>query len=268
MSFETIHHGALEYLRAASLGAANAFSTRLGGVSAGPLASLNLAVRYGDNPANVRENWRRFGEAAGFSLENLVCAKQVHGNFVRIVTRDNRGEGPDRPAVECDGLATDVPGVALAVFSADCTPILLCDEKRGAVAAVHAGWRGTALGIAQKAVEAMTAAFGTDPKDVRAAIGPCIDRCCFETRADVPEAMRAALGAAAEIAIDEHGGGRFHVDLKDLNAIFLERAGVRHIETCPFCTACQPERFWSHRRDGDARGSMAAVIVCPGGGAQ
>jgi len=263
MSFETIHHGALEYLRATSLGTANGFSTRLGGVSTGPLASLNLAVRYGDDPANVRENWRRFGEAAGFSPENLVCTRQVHGSLVRVVSRENRSEGLDRPAAECDGLATNDPGLALAVFSADCTPILLCDAKRGAVAAVHAGWRGAALGIAQKAVEAMTAAFGTDPSDVRAAIGPCIDRCCFETRADVPEAMRAALGAEAECAIDSHGDGTFHVDLKDINAMFLERAGVRQIETCPFCTACQPERFWSHRRAGDARGTLAAVIVCP-----
>lgn len=111
----------------------------------------------------------------------------------------------------------------------------------------------------------MQSAFGSDPEDIRAAIGPCIDRCCFETRADVPEAMRSALGADAEQAIDDCGGGVFHVDLKAINRLWLERAGVRLIQTCPFCTACESERFWSHRRVGTQRGSLASVIVCPEG---
>ncbi len=268
MSFETIRRGDLEFLRAAGLGAANGFSTRSGGVSEGFLASLNLGFSRGDARANVLENWRRFGEAVGFSQDSLVLACQVHGGIVRAVTRADCGQGTVHPAPECDGLMTDVPGVALGVFSADCTPILLADERTGAVAAVHAGWRGTALGIVKTAAEAMFDAYGSRPEGLRAAIGPCIGRCCFETRSDVPEAIRAALGADAEHAIDDHGDGTYHVDLKELNRIWLRRAGVERVEICPLCTACRPDCFWSHRKLGGARGSLAAVIVCPEGGGQ
>lgn len=266
MSFETIRRNQLEYLRAAELPAAHGFSTRYGGVSEGPLSSLNLGFSRGDEPDNVQENWRRFSEAVGFATENLVLTHQVHGDVVRVVTETDRSQGfVSRPAPDCDALATNVPGLALAVFTADCTPVLLCDPVKGAVAAVHAGWRGTALGIVKKAVETMQSAFGSAPEDIRAAIGPCIDRCCFETDADVPEAMRAALGSDAEQAIDTCGGGKFHVDLKEINLLWLRRAGVTHAQTCPFCTACDTERFWSHRRVGTERGSLASVIVCPEG---
>lgn len=266
MSFETVKQGDLEYLRAASLQAPHAFTSRHGGVSKGELSTLNLGFSRGDDPANVLENWRRLGSAVGFTPEHLVLTHQIHGDQVRVVTEADRGQGIiTRPAPDCDALATNVPGLAIAAFTADCTPILLCDPIKGAAAAVHSGWRGAALGIVKKAVETMTAAFGSDPKDIRAAIGPCIGRCCFETRADVPEAMRAALGPDAEIAIDDHGDGTYHVDLKALNRLWLQRAGVEQVETCPLCTACDTERFWSHRRVGDARGSLAAVIVCPEG---
>ena len=266
MSFETIRRNQLEYLRATGLPAAHGFSTRYGGVSAGPLSSLNLGFGRGDDPDNVRENWRRFGEAVGFATADLVLTHQVHGDVVRVAAGVDRGQGfAYQPAPDCDALVSNVPGIALAVFTADCTPVLLCDTENGAVAAVHAGWRGTALGIVKKAVETMQSAFGSDPGHIRAAIGPCIDRCCFETRSDVPEAMRAALGPGAEQAIDDGGDGTFHVDLTDLNLLWLRRAGVKDIETCPFCTACAPERFWSHRRVGTERGSLAAVIVCPEG---
>ncbi len=265
MSFETIHVGDLEYLRATGLPAPHGFSTRYGGVSTGARATLDLGPGRGEALENVRENWRRFGAAVGFDPARLVFTHQIHGDAVRVVTAADCGEGLERPAPDCDGLATNVPGLALAVFSADCAPVLLCDPVKGAAAAVHAGWRGTALGIAERAVETLVSVFGSDPADIHAAIGPCIDRCCFETRADVPEAMRAALGQDAETTIDEHADGSFHVDLKDLNAIWLRRAGVTDISICPFCTSCQPERFWSHRRVGNERGSLAAVLVCPEG---
>lgn len=266
MSFETIRRNELEYIRADGISAAHGFSTRYGGVSTGPLLSLNLGFSRGDEPDNVRENWRRLGEAVGFRTEDLILTHQVHGDIVRVVTEADRGQGyTDRPAPDCDALITNVPGLALGIFTADCTPILLCDPEKGAAAAVHSGWRGTALGIVKKAVEAMRLAYGSRPEDIRAAIGPCIDRCCFETKADVPDAMRAALGPEAEAAIKEDGDGTFHVDLKDLNEMWLRRAGVIAIQTCPFCTACDPERFWSHRRAGTERGSLASVIVCPEG---
>ena len=145
-------------------------------------------------------------------------------------------------------------------FSADCTPILLHDPVRRAVAAVHAGWRGTALGIAARCLEAMARDFGTDPADVEAAIGPCIGPCCFETDADVPRAILASLGPEAEPLIRREGE-KYYPDLKALNALWLRRTGVRRIDCSCDCTRCRPDRFWSHRLTGTARGTMAAVIL-------
>lgn len=262
MSFITATAGPLEYLRSDTLTARHAFSTRYGGVSTGDLDSLNLGVHRGDRPGNVLENYRRLGRAVGFSVRDLVFTRQIHTDQVRIVTAADRGQGLFFPAPDCDGLITNTPGVALAAFSADCTPILLFDPAAGAVGAVHAGWRGTALGIVRRAVEAMEDAFGVDPKNLRAAIGPCIGKCCFETRGDVPDAMRAALGERAQPAITR-SGETYRVDLKLLNALWLREAGVEQIDVCPACTACEPNRFWSHRRVGNRRGSLAAIIVCP-----
>lgn len=262
MEFEIVTRGALEYVRSRLLqGAPHCFSTRLGGVSAGSLASLNLGIHRGDQPERVLRNYEILGEAVGFAPEQTVFTRQTHTDIVARVGRENRGEGLFRPVEpERDGLVTDEPGVTLTIFTADCTPILFYDPVRQAVGAAHAGWRGTAAGIAARTVDAMTREFGSDPADIRAAIGPCIGACCFETHRDVPDAMVSALGPAALPAITPCGE-KYQVDLKQLNAIWLRQAGVRQIDICPLCTACQPERFWSHRRVGNARGSLAAIIM-------
>ena len=160
-----------------------------------------------------------------------------------------------------DALITNVPGLSLTVFSADCGTILLYNPVRQAIGAVHAGWRGCAAGIAMKTVQAMTEAYGSRPADLLAALGPCIGQDCFETDGDVPEAMRAALGADAEPYIQTRGP-KYHVDLAGLNRQWLLRAGLlpEHIEVSGICTACHPELFWSHRKMGDRRGVQAAVI--------
>ena len=261
MSFTT--HYNPEYLSSSLLdGAVHCFSTRHGGVSAGHLASLNLGIHRGDLRENVFENYRILGNAVGFSPEQTVFTHQTHTANVVRVGRADRGWGLYREVTEeRDGLITDEPGVALTVFSADCTPILLYDPVRNAVGAVHAGWRGTAAGIVKNCVEAMVREFGCEPENLRAAIGPCIGPCCFETHRDVPDAMLSSLGSDADCAIQDDGNGKYHVDLKRLNVLWLQRAGVPSIDICPDCTACQPERFWSHRRVGDRRGSLAAIIL-------
>ena len=263
MGFETVLAGSLEYLRSDLLTPAHAFTTRRGGVSQEHLASLNLGIHRGDRPGNVVENHRRLAVALGYDVRNLVFTHQIHEDTVRVVAEANRGEGLFYPAPDCDGLVTNTPGTVLAAFSADCPLILLHDPVSSAVGAVHAGWRGTALGIVKKAVETMAAAYGSRPEAIRAALGPCIGPCCFETRADVPDAMLSHLGDEARAAIDDHGDGRYHVDLPALNAMWLRRAGVSQIDFSEECTACQTDRFWSHRRVGDRRGLQAAVIVCP-----
>ena len=269
MSFYVNHRGALEYLTSDLLrGTAHCFSTRFGGVSEGALESLNLGVHRGDRPQNVWENYRRLSEAVGFTPKQTVFTKQVHSAVVRRVGREECGRGLVLPVEEArDGLVTNEQGVALTIFSADCTPVLLYDPVARAIGAAHAGWRGTAAGIAARAVEAMQREFGSKPENIRAAIGPCIGACCFETDADVPEAMLAALGEEARRAI-RPAGNKFYVNLKELNALWLERAGLHRIDISCDCTACQPQRFWSHRRVGNARGSLAAVIMLPEGEAQ
>lgn len=244
-------------------GAVHGFSTRLGGVSRGCLASLNLGTGRGDEIANVRENFRRFGDAVGFDSRKTVFSKQVHRDDIRVVTAKDCGKGLYREReYEADGLITNVPGVPLAVFSADCIPILLHDPVCRAVAGCHAGWRGTAMGIARKTVEEMIRQYGCCPRDIRAVIGPGISRCCFETHIDVPEAMWLAFGQKAEAMIDPLPDEKFLVDLKGLNALWLQCAGVpkEQIELSDACTSCRQDLFWSHRHTGDARGVMAAVI--------
>ena len=260
MSIITQTKGTLQYLTAEGIDLPHCFTTRLGGVCTGYAESLNLAVSR-DTLEHVTENYRRLGNVLGFAIEDLVLTCQVHGDTVRKVTRaDHRGlKNKDYPA--CDALITNDPGTALVVFTADCTPILLHDPATGAVGAAHAGWRGTAMGIAAKTADAMVKNFGCDPKNIRAAIGPNIARCCFQTDADVPEAMLAALGEDARPFI-RPSGEKFYVNLKGINALWLRRAGVEKIEISTACTVCQSDTFWSHRVTRGQRGSQGAIIVC------
>ena len=262
MAFRPVKLGTLEYSTADRLeGSIHCFSTRYGGVSEGYLSSLNLGVHRGDVYENVVKNYTILGNAVGFSPEQTVFTKQLHTDIVRVVDETHRGEGLLRETTEvCDGQITDRPGVALVAFTADCTPILLFDPVRRAIGAVHAGWRGTALGIAARAVEAMVREYGCKPENIRAAIGPSIGQCCFETDRDVPDAMVGALGEEAKTAIVQKGG-KFFVDNKACNAMWLRRAGVKTIEISPDCTKCDPDRYWSHRVTGGQRGSLAAIIM-------
>ena len=253
---------------AAAGGVAHGFSTRMGGVSQGIYASLNLGFLRGDDRENVLENYRRFCGAIGADVNSLVLSNQVHSDVVRVCTGADRGKGFDRPGdYEADGLMTDVPGLGLVVFAADCLPVLLYDPVRQAVAAVHAGWRGTALGIVRRAVEQMGTCYGSRPEDILAAIGPGISRCCFETHEDVPNAMTEAMGAGALRCIEVLPNGKFHVDLKGLNTLWLERSGVdtAHIAVSPDCTVCRSDKYWSHRVTRGERGSQAALIQLTGG---
>lgn len=265
---KTIRKGDLEYITAENLAPRHCFTTRYGGVSEGCLASLNLGIHRGDRPGNVLKNYRILANALDFDVRNLVFTRQTHTNIVRAVDKANAGEGLFvLVEPECDALVTATPGLALAVFTADCTPVLLHDPVTGAVGAVHAGWRGTVGDIAGNTVRAMCESFGAKPENIHAAIGPNIARCCFETDRDVPDAVRAVLGQEAEAFITRTGE-KYHVDLKGVNAALLGRAGVTKIEQSCDCTACRPDRFWSHRRVGNARGSLAAIIVCSGGNAK
>jgi YfiH family protein len=264
MPIHTMKIGTMEYLVADGIAAPHCFTTRLGGVSTGHLASLNLGMNRGDMPENVVRNYQILEEAIGFDVQKLVLANQVHGDVVRAVTSADHRSLDHRDYPACDGLITNTPGVTLAVFTADCTPILLHDPITGAVGAVHAGWRGTAADIAGKAVGKMAAEFGCLPENIRAAIGPNIGPCCFETDADVPASLLETFGPAVQESI-RPAGEKFYVNLKAINALSLRRAGVAHIDISAHCTMCSPEKYWSHRYTRGQRGSQGALITCEGG---
>ena len=257
----TEHFGTLQYLRAENIQAKHCFTTRLGGVSQGDTAGLNIGANRGDPMENIQTNYGLLGQALGFTPNCLVLARQTHSDIVRAVdATDFRGlNSADYP--ECDALITATHGIGLVVFTADCTPVLLHDPVTGAVGAVHAGWKGTAADICGKAVQAMVAHYGCKPENIRAAIGPNIATCCFETDRDVPEALEKTYGAA----LREHvfpKGEKYYVNLKAVNALALRRAGVTQIEISDHCTACNLRMYWSHRKMGDRRGSQGAIIIC------
>ena len=261
MSIITQKQGTLEYLTAGGITVPHCFTTRLGGVSEGHFSSLNIAIKEGEREENVKENLSILSQALGFDMDKLVMTRQTHTNWVRAVTRADHLGHFHREYPECDALVTNDPGTALMIFTADCTPILFHDPVTGAVGAAHAGWRGTASAICKNVVEAMTREFGSDPADIHAAIGPNIGFCHFETDADVPEAMVEAFGDEVKPFIRPQGS-KYYVNLKEINALILRRAGVRHIEISGECTVCQSHRFWSHRVTGGLRGSQGAIIVC------
>ena len=261
MSIQTRKIGQLEILTAEGITAPHCFTTRFGGVSTGALESMNLAIKLDETDENVTRNFEILGDALGFGIGDLVLTRQTHSDIVRTVTRSDCNGCLHRNYPECDALVTNDPGVTLTVFTADCTPLLFHDPVTGAVGAAHAGWRGTASAIGVKTVEAMVRNFGCKPEDIHAAIGPNIGFCHFETDADVPEAMIAAFGQEVLPFIRQEGS-KYYVNLKEINALILRRAGVQHIEISEECTMCQPDRFWSHRVTGGNRGSQGAVIVC------
>ena len=261
MSIQTVKVGTLEYLTAEGIETPHCFTTRYGGVSSGMFSSMNIAIKEGEAPENVRKNLQILADSLGFGLEKLILTRQTHSDIVRVVGSADHRSCFHKDYPECDALVTCEPGVALGIFTADCTPMLFHDPVTGAVGAAHAGWRGTAAAIGPKTVEAMCREFGAKPENIRAAIGPNIGVCCFETDADVPIAMVEAFGQDVRQYIHPRGS-KYYVNLKEINALILRRCGVRHIDISRDCTKCQPDRFWSHRITGPNRGSQGAIILC------
>ncbi len=264
MPLEIHEQNGLTWLTAPNLsGVRHGFSSRPGGVSPAPWDSLNLRPGMGDGREAMLENYRRFCALLGVDMERTVLSRQVHETNVRACTAEDAGKGlfRERDYDSADALVTDVPGLTLFVFSADCGTVLLHDPLAGCIGAVHAGWRGCAGGIVEKTVREMTRLYGADPARMRAALGPCIGPCCFETDGDVPEAMEASLGAEAKPFL-ERRGAKYHVDLAGLNRQWLLRTGLAadHIDVCGLCTGCRPDLFWSHRKLGDQRGVQCAAV--------
>jgi YfiH family protein len=239
-------------LRAA--GFRHAFGIRTGGVSSTPFDSLNVGRAVGDEPAAVEENLRRFFAAAGIDRSTFVAVNQVHGDRV-VAAADVGSPPPDADAIVAG------PGASAGVRIADCVPVLIADRRTGAVAAAHAGWRGTIAKIVLRAVESMQTWHGTRSEDLLVAIGPRIGRCCFEVGEDLAERFAADASFGPEIVDRSHATPR--VDLALANRKLLVSAGVpsEQIDTLDFCTSCRRDLFFSHRRDGGKTGRHLAVIA-------
>lgn len=237
-------------------GASGAFSTRLGGVSKPPFESLDLGSGGGDDPVAVGQNRRLLANALGLEHSSVKTIRQVHGTDVYVLD----DPAAKQPMEGYDAIITRLPGVAVGVLTADCVPVLLYDPVARAVGAVHAGWAGTVAGIAEVAVDSMAARFGTDPKDVLAAVGPSIGPCCYEVddRVAVPlnEKMRTDSGI-----LNQTREGHWLLDLWEANVRSIASAGVprRNVTIMGMCTACNTDKFYSHRQSGGRTGRMMSL---------
>ena len=238
----------MEILRSRLLaGLPHGFTTRDGGVSAVPFDRLNLGDLVGDDPSAVDENWRRLAAATGLGFARV---RQVHG--AEVV----EAEGPCLPGREADAVVSRRPGLAACVAVADCVPVLLADPAAGVVAAVHAGWRGTLARAAAAGVGALLRA-GATPGALVAAIGPAIGPCCYQVSEELAGRFEAAFGSG----VVRRGPDGPRLDLWSANARTLAEAGVGQVDRLDRCTACEPERFFSHRRDAGRTGRMAAYVA-------
>jgi YfiH family protein len=240
-------------------------STRLGGVSEGDHASLNVGLRGGDDPARVLANRERLFSAYGLPLERSVWCRQVHGAAVTVVDAPGpRGAyGEDDVVADSDALVTDLAGVPLCIKVADCVPVLLHDPEHQALAVVHAGWRGTVARIGSRTVETLAARYGTDPAALRCAVGPSIGPDAFEVGEDVIAPAREAYG---EAVLRDLGGGKALLDLWEANVTDLTSAGVprERIEVSGISTSDRLDEFYSHRfetRGGQRETGRLAMIA-------
>ena len=230
--------------------------TRRGGVSPAPWSTLNVGGSVGDDMVHVRENRVRSFAALGRDADSLHDVWLVHGTDVVYAEapRDLSLKSP-----QADLLFTDNPNVTLFMRFADCVPLLFHDPKKGVVGISHAGWMGTVKGVAKASIAAMKARYGSDPRDVRAAIGPSIGPDHYEVGADVAEQVRASFGAQAESLLEPRGD-RFHLDLWSANRIQLEEAGVGNVEVSGICTACHLDDWFSHRAEKGKTGRFGALL--------
>jgi YfiH family protein len=253
---------AVEFVQISLPGTKGVFSTRNGGISTPPFDSLNLAFHVGDAPEAVTANRRIFSAAAGFSLENLVCAQQVHGTRVFSASFQDRGKGVycyEDAVSETDALITDDSNVVLGAFFADCVPVFIADPVRKAVGLAHAGWKGTLHHIAQKTVAKMTEEFGCVSSDCFAFIGPSIGPCCYRVGEEVIALLDPAL--AAHVSSEGEDKKGFKLDLWGANRADLLVAGLSadNIAVSGLCTRCDA-RFFSFRRAGGQTGRMGGFI--------
>ncbi len=242
------------------------FSTRIGGVSEGYLGSMNLSFSRGDDESAVRENFKRMAKALSVEEDSFVFSMQTHTTNVRMVTLEDKGKGIVKPLdyKDVDGLITNVPGICLATFYADCVPLYFIDPVNKAIGLSHSGWRGTVKKMGQVTLQKMQEAYGTNPSDVIAAIGPSICQDCYEVSEDVIESFQRQFSEKDWSALFyQKKNGKYQLNLWKANEIILLEAGVKkdNIAVTNLCTCCNSDMLFSHRASNGKRGNLAAFLA-------
>lgn len=232
------------------------FSTRIGGVSQAPYDTMNLAYHMGDAQDQVDENFNRIAHAVRLDPAQITMTKQNHGSDVQVVAKG------DAVIAKTDGLVTCEPGLVLTSYYADCVPLFFLDPIQGVVANAHSGWRGTLAGIGANVVDQMVRAFGSDPSKLLVGIGPSICMNHFEVGKEVIDAFRLNHPSSQKHA-KRKANGKWHLDLTKIIVDQLLEKGIlcANIEVADLCTFGNPDLFFSHRRDQNARGNMAALLA-------
>lgn len=246
-------------------GLIHGFSTRLGGVSKGYFSSMNLSFQRGDREEDVRENYKRIGEAIGFSPENLVFSDQIHEDTIYSVTKEDCGKGYTKELLKGnDGLVTNERQVPLVTFYADCVPIFFYDPVKEVIGMAHSGWRGTVKRIGCKMLSKMQIEYGSKVEDILVVIAPSICKDCYEISEDVANEFKKEMKEiSTELYLEEKGNGKYQLDLWKVNEEMLLRAGVQreHLAVTDLCTCCNPELFFSHRASEGKRGNLAGFMM-------
>lgn len=246
------------------------FSTRLGGVSTGMFASMNLGAgpsQYQDDPENIKENFKIIAASIGVDPESFVFSDQVHKTNIRLVDEDDRGKGFSRPLDygEIDGLITNTPNITLVTKYADCVPLFFVDPKHRAIGLSHSGWKGTVARIGELTVNEMNKAFGSNPEDIIAVIGPSICMDCYEVGEDVADKFRNAFSLKGDNTdiLKKNKNGRYQLNLWEANRRVLLDVGLllKNIHISEVCTSCNSELLFSHRKTSGKRGSLAAFLA-------
>lgn len=242
------------------------FSTRMGGVSQGIWSSMNLSYSRGDRPEAVTENYHRIADAIGFPYESIVTSDQTHTTNVRVVGEADKGSGILRPRdyTDVDGMITNVPGVTLATFYADCVPLYFVDPVKKAIGLSHSGWRGTVGKIGKVTVEAMEREYGSNPGDILAAIGPSICQKCYEVSEDVIGQFEKAFAPEYHKELFyKKEDGKYQLNLWKANERIFQEAGIvpEHISLPNLCTCCNPKLLFSHRASKGKRGNLGAFLM-------
>ncbi|MCR5737822.1 MAG: peptidoglycan editing factor PgeF [Eubacterium sp.] len=240
------------------------FSTRLGGVSEGHLASMNLGWERDDLRENVVKNHEIIAEAMGFDAKNIVTSHQTHTTNVRLVTKEDCGKGiyRERDFDNVDGLITQEKNVVLATYFADCVPLFLVDPKQKAIGLSHSGWKGTVGKIGKKTIEKMEECFGTKPEDVIACVGPSICQECYEVSGDVARQFQEVFPKHRNEILKDRGSDKYLLNLWKCNELIFQESGVRpeHIHVTDVCTCCNTDVLFSHRGHQGKRGNLAAFL--------